>query len=114
MDEEMNKNDTAKESAPGTSEQHAPNARSFGPLVGIIIIIVVLLIGAFYFFNTKVDELQETELLPTIQSGGETEAIVNQLETQGTSDDIGAIEEDLNATDLENLDTELNQILNEL
>lgn len=122
MDEDTQKNnnyrietdDASSDDVPNTLRRETASVKSVGPLIGTIIIVIVLLIGGFYFLNTKVDELEDSELLPTLQSGGETEAVVNQLESQGTSDEIGAIEEDLSATDLEGLDTELDQILNEL
>ncbi|MBI2618068.1 hypothetical protein HYW58_01315 [Candidatus Kaiserbacteria bacterium] len=114
MDEKINNNDMPREDTPNTLGEDPSSVKSFGPLVGIIIIIVVLLVGGLYFFNTKVDELQGNDLLPTIQSDEETDTIVNQLQSQGTSDEIGAIEEDVNSTDLESLDTELDQLLNEL
>ena len=103
-----------EEAVPNTLQGNAPQQSSSGPLVGVAIIIIVLIVGGIYFWSTAVDRDKETRQLPTIQSGGETDAIVNQLNTQGISDEVADIEADLNLTDLENLDSELDVLLNEL
>jgi len=121
MNDELHKNDMGSEgSAPeNESQMKSPkhdsrhDAGSSGALVGTAVILILIIIGGFYLWTTKVPEVQEADQLPTIQSGGETEAIINQLETQGTSDEISDIEADLNATDLESLDSELDQLLDE-
>lgn len=101
--------------APEVSQETTSSSeKSFGALIGVIIIVAVLVAGGVYLWNRTVQEKGENEQLPVIQSGGETDAIVNQLESQGTSDEIDAIEKDLGTTDLEVFDTELNGILNEL
>lgn len=87
--------------------------KSFGPLIGIIIIIVLLVIGGlYYWFNldigTERDEMTAEEIL------AEKDLKLEALEQQGTSDEVAAIEEDLAATDLEGLDAELEQIDQEL
>jgi hypothetical protein len=89
----------------GTSEENA-----FGPLIGVAIIIIVLIAGGIYFWSTTIDQ----EESPTVQSTIEADKIVSQLNSQGTSDEIADIEADLNITDLDNLDSELDDLLNEL
>ncbi|MEX0652140.1 MAG: hypothetical protein WD509_01465 [Candidatus Paceibacterota bacterium] len=102
--------ETPQEDTPNTpqgnsTEEHA----SSGPLVGVAIIILVLIVGGIYFWNTEVnnhkgDATQETS----------AEATVDALNTQGTSDEVAAIEADLDTTDLDNLDAELDDLLNGL
>lgn len=87
---------------------------SSGSLIGVVIIIIVLVAGGIYFWSTISNRSNETDQLPTIQSGGETDAIVNQLNAQNTSDEVTDIEADLNTTELDNLDSELDDLLNEL
>jgi len=103
----------SEETVPSTLQDNASEQSSSGPLAGIAIIIIVLIAGGIYFWSITVDKNGKVDQLPTIQSGGETDAIVNQLNTQGTSDEVTDIEADLNTTDLENLDSELNDLLNE-
>ena len=122
MNEQMNQGDGAQNQAPiETSSQDVPNTlreasvgqHSSGPMIGIIVIVLMLILGGYYFWSTKVDEVQQADTPTTIQPGGETEAVVNQLEEQDSSDEIASIEADLNATDLEAIDSELDDILNE-
>lgn len=71
---------------------------SNGPIVGIIIVILVLIIGAFYFF-TRISEIQNT---PTPLDG-------EQAEFAPTSDsnEVSAIESDLEAENFDDIDAEL-------
>ncbi|MCW9054518.1 MAG: hypothetical protein OQJ98_00850 [Candidatus Pacebacteria bacterium] len=112
--EQVVTSETPQPEVPNTLQDNSPEKSTAGPLVAIIIIIVMLIVGGFYFWKTKIGTLEDANL-PTIQQEGEaTEGVIDQLKTQGTSDEISAIEEDLSATDLEDLDAELDQILNEL
>ena len=62
-----------------------------GAMISIIIIVLVIIAGAYYFLK----RVPATNL-PTAQ--GEADALVATLSRQGTSDEISAIEQDLNAT----------------
>ena len=70
-------------------------------------VVVFALVFAFYNFG-----------LGTKQEAGEPSVVkdeqVQKLETLSDSDEIGAIEEDIDSTNLENLDQELNQVDQEL
>jgi len=84
-----------------------------GPLIGIIIIVVVLVVGGFYYWGESLNEKPADEM--TAEEILEQEdAAADALGEQGASDEIGAIEEDLDATDLESLDQELSDIESEL
>ena len=101
------------DNVPNTMQDNGPEQSTSGPLVGIAIIIIVLIAGGIYFWSTTMDRSGEVDELPTIQPGGEADAIVNQLNTQGTSDEVSDIVADANATDFEKLDSELEDLLNE-
>lgn len=84
--------------------------KPFGPTVGIIVIILVLLLGGFYFWWTQFrgTDMTAEEIL------NQADPALQALEQQDTSDEIAAIEADLEATDLEGLDAELDLIEQEL
>ena len=102
---------TEEQVTPNVTKEEASPEKSSGPLVGIIIVVVLLIIGGYYYWTTQVDrgdtQTQESAISP------ETASIIESLQTQGTTDEISDIEDDLNSTDLENLDAELDDILNE-
>ena len=118
MNEEKNENmvtpkEIVKEEIPNTLQDDSHAQHSSGPVVGIVIIVILLIVGGIYFwFSAK--NYENNQQPPTIQSGGETDAVVNQLNAQSSSDNISDIEKDLNATDLGNLDSESNDLLNSL
>lgn len=61
--------------------------KSVGPLVGIAIIAVLLIVAAFYFWGGK------------IVSNSRSASQAAAVSQASTSDEIGAIEADLSATD---------------
>lgn len=67
---------------------------SVGALWGTFIVMVLLLVGAFYTFNQKVNLANQ--------------ATIYQIEN--TSDEIESIEEDYNMVDVEKIDSEINSI----
>ena len=93
-----------------------------GPILAVLIILLVLLLGGLYLWsNTLQDPLPEPVPVerPTAEENNEpesnnAEAEVQTLETVSTSDEISAIEADLDSTNLDELDAELNAIDAEL
>lgn len=71
---------------------------SFGPLIGIIIIVALLAIGALYFFK-KADLPNKS----AVKGSMIKDAVINELSRQNSSDEIGAIKKDLSATSIEAL-----------
>lgn len=71
--------DQSQNQAPNQFQAAEAPKKSFGPLIGIIVIILLLVIGAFYVWGGK---LSEEEALPEAQ-------------------EVSAIESDLAETDLE-------------
>ena len=86
-----------------------PPAKKSGMLWAIIaLLIVALLAAAWFYYYGSVSGPQGTS------APGAGDAATTELQTQGSSDDIAAIESDLNATDLGGLDAELGDIEAEL
>jgi len=70
--------------------------KSIGPLVAVIVILALIIIGGLYFLKQRSSQPVYT---PT-----PSDSITDSLNQQSTSDDLGSIEADLNATNLDNLD----------
>jgi len=92
----------ATDSSPITAEENG----GLGATIGSVIVIVVLILGGFYLWSQKNANIEALldEPLP------ESDETLTALQAQSTSDNIESIENDLNATDLENLDAELADI----
>ena len=65
-----------------------------GQVIGVIIILLVILLGSLYFWNNRTDKMRDETL--------------NSINSQSDSDTASAIEADLDNTDIDNLDAELN------
>jgi hypothetical protein len=79
------------------NESEVSNSEKIGPLIGSVIIILIIIAGAFYLFSIikqKVDTQKATQ-----------ETITESTENQ--SDEISEIEADINSIEVENLDAEL-------
>ena len=101
----------SQNSAP-SYENEAPKVH-VGPIIGVVIIIIIIIFGGLYFIGAKVND--EGLLAPTVEEiQNAPDETLGSLEAQGASDEVGAIEEDVNATPLENLDIELGDIEAEL
>ena len=69
---------------------------SMGMIIGAIVVLIVIILGAFYFMR----DTSNNEVLD-----GQMDAIG----TQSTADDTGSIEMDLEMTDIDNLDYDLDE-----
>lgn len=77
-----------------------PAEGSNGPVIGIIVVIVVLIVGAFYFF-TRINEIQDVpQELPL------TEEEISSAPVS-SSDETTDIETDLEAENFDNIDAEM-------
>jgi len=83
--------DIMENQVPGTEQK-----KSFGPLIGVIIIIVVLLLGAFYIWGGKLST-QDTTNIDVI-------TIIEEAAPVSDSDEIDAIEKDLTTGGVSNID----------
>lgn len=71
-----------------------------GPIIGIVIIIVLLALGAMYYFTDGINQIQKAQVEGEVSA----EEQAAMLRAQNTSTDLTDIEADLNATDLTGLD----------
>jgi len=84
-----------------------------GPAIGIVIIILIIFIGGLYFWGQMVDQNERATLTPEeILSQPTPDA--DALRLQSTSDEVNLINQDLQATNLSDLDKELTDINLEL
>ena len=67
-------------------------SKKYGPVMGIIIIVALLIAGGLYLASMEFTERSEPD--------PETE----ELKQQGSSDDLESIESDLNATNFNSID----------
>ncbi|MEX2013711.1 MAG: hypothetical protein WD897_02240 [Parcubacteria group bacterium] len=82
MEPEQNKVNVEVEEGGGSS----------GLIIGAVIILAIIILGGLYFWGQRADN----------------EAMIDEIGSQSNSDEAAAIEADLNATDIENIDAELN------
>ncbi len=82
-----------------------------GSLIGIVIIIIILGLGAYYLFSSRQDN--PTVLTPEDMFSGygasdasTTEAVL-MYQSQSNSDELSDIEQDLNATDMQALEGDI-------
>lgn len=73
-----------------------------GPIIGIVIVILVLVLGALYFWGEKLN--RESGVTNDVINA---EAAESELSTQSSSDELSSIESDLEATDFSELDANL-------
>lgn len=95
---------------------------SVGALAGAAIIILLLVAGGLYYWGAVLSTIPEPEAVPYIPSNDTSGSVNTTIEAdanvglppQSTSDDAAAIEADLNAMDLNSIDSansaELNNI----
>lgn len=84
--------------APRQESQQPPqqNGSSAGPIIGVIVILAIIILGGLYFWSQRAN------------NDVNVEGIIEEIDTQSEADDTSSIEVDLDATDIENLDAELN------
>ena len=93
-----------------------------GPVLILLVVLLVVLLGSMvYWYSTLGDEevITPTYTRPTAEENNEpesttAEAQTRALGTMSTSDDLGAIEADLESTDTASLDSEMTTIENEI
>lgn len=94
----------------GSMPQGGEKSSGMGPLIGSIIILIILIAGGFYLWNKEVAEdemMMEDGTMMVEDMMMEEDAQTEALESQSTSDETGAIEADLEATNMNELDAEL-------
>ena len=82
---------------PGTAEVNSSGS-SAGPIIGIIVILAIVILGGLYFWSQR----------SATEDSSATDKTVETINIQSSSDNPSSIEADLNTTDIENLDAEIN------
>ncbi|MEK7194397.1 MAG: hypothetical protein AAB660_01775 [Patescibacteria group bacterium] len=81
------------------------NENSVGPVIAIIIVLAMIILGGLYFWGQRNNtSIPSTE---TTATSGNVDEVTASIATQSTSLDSTAIEEDLNNTNVDNLDSGL-------
>lgn len=82
---------------------------SIGPIIATIIILAILVLGGLYFWNQRTSQINNANLNnQPVSTSTTTDAAVNVINQQSTSDNTASIEADLKATDTTNVDSQLN------
>jgi hypothetical protein len=111
------------ENSPATKTVAHNESKSLYGLVLFLltVLLIALLGGMYYWFSQLTAQIEPATVVerPTAEENNEPESTTAEaaVETQGalsTSDEIAAIEADIEATDLDTLDAELNAIDAEL
>lgn len=116
--------DTSNNQSMSQSHPDAAHHNRVGVLLALLIVLLVVILGGLYVwftvaYNTPspVAEPVGERYVPEMPNEPEMEnadAAVQQLETVSTSNEIDAIEADIESTNLDELDAELNAIEAEL
>jgi hypothetical protein len=85
--------------------EETKNEGSLGPIVGIILILLVIILGGLYFWGERVKKANtlSDDAAQSMQDNQNIESITTQSSSDATAD----IEADLNATDIDSLDSNL-------
>ncbi len=94
--------------------------KEVGSIISIIIIIIIFVLGGLYVWGARLNKAEQTK--GEVGLSGQSAQDISQaqdpaldnLKTQGTSDNLSAIEDDLDTTSLNGLDTGINDINIEL
>ena len=89
-------------------EKNAPKDGGIGPTLSIILIIILIALGGLYYFTQGIEEYNDG------YTDENTEQAVQELQTQGTSDEVAEIEADLEATDFSEIDAMMLELEAEL
>lgn len=103
MDEQLGQNSpNSPTPSQGQSEQ-----KSWGPAIGLVVILLIIIAGSFYFFRggTPKGDAPNQEAEPSIT---DIEDELQSLREQSESDEVADIKADLDDTDVSGLDEELN------
>ena len=76
-----------------TINQSSNSNKGVGSIIGIIVVVVILIVGAIYIFGSKVEN---SKTIAPVASSSQT--------VDTTASDISSIESDLNNVDVKTLD----------
>lgn len=102
MDTNTTPNNSPAEQAPvaPTSTPVAHEHRKVGPIVAILVIIIVLVAAAIYLFASRTNKEPATDMANQATQGQtqDQQASASVTPVTNSSDDVGSIEADLNAS----------------
>ena len=105
--------DTQNSAEPKTfSEEHQNHV---GPILGVLVVVLVLILGGLYLWGSMItssnNEARVERVIPNNEPETPRAAADTQiLEIMSPSDEISAIEADLESTQLDSVDADLNTI----
>ena len=85
------------------------NKSSIGSIIGTVIIIAIIILGGLYFWGKRVEEtkLNQNLVSETTSSEPQPQDEATVIKSISPSDDLQSIQNDLNNTNLNNLDREI-------
>ena len=116
-------NETSEEKVNVSSQDsYEPVKKYVAPIIICLFVVLGFILGGLYYWYSISTQPLVTDLSPTrptLETNKEPEtptatAQVDSLTVMSTSDELGAIEADLLSSDLDSLETEINQIEAEL
>lgn len=120
QDEIKNENvENGSEGAPDAGYIQEPPSH-LGPIVGVLTVILILILGGLYLWGSTLIEDGSQQSTDALTSDGSGQIAIPQpptvesLRNVSESDELDAIERDVNATNLSGLDAELPEIEKEL
>ncbi|MEA2113006.1 MAG: hypothetical protein U9P50_03515 [Patescibacteria group bacterium] len=105
--DEQNQEYRPEETAPEATTA-APEKKQTGSIIGSIIVIIVIIIGGLYFWGTRTDTPTDGDIIDPVDPTTEVpieDPIGDALNNTSPSDNLDAIEADLNATDINTIDS---------
>jgi type IV secretory pathway VirB10-like protein len=109
MENEMNQNNPTS----NTPETPVQEEGAIGAVIGSVVVVIILIVVGFYLWSSSTEKQSTIPQVATSTVQTQTEVgdpTTQSLTQQSTSTDLGSIEKDLNATDLNALDKELADI----
>lgn len=86
---------------------------SYGPVVGLVVIILIIALGSVYFLQDREEsqlDVTDTEPVAEVQEQEMQSESLEDISSQSSSDELNAIEEDLNNTNLDSLDASFDDL----
>ena len=112
-------NSTQQNTQPSQPESHIPienkntHQAPMGPIVGVIIIVAVLAIGGLYYWGGQLNRAQNEMTREQMENDMKNAPTPEELRTQSSSDELEAIEADLEVSNFNQLDAEMAEIESE-
>lgn len=110
IEDQGNKISTPIQSLVESTQQNS----SVGPLIGSIIIILIIILGGLYFLGSLISiKKEEIKTEQELEKQNET-ILIEKTAKQSISDDVSDIETDLETTNVNTVDTKVDELLNQI